>query len=240
VLHRFWLIRHALVHADSLSSLYGTNDVPVCGTTMEADAERYAALACRLPHPAQLVCSPLMRTQHTAEAIIRAGYPDQKPLIDAAFIEQDFGDLQGMPIKDFDSRPIANGESPHEPGKRHPFWPIHAAETPPGGESFAAMITRVGAGLERLLTELPGQNTIIVSHGGAIRAACAYALGLTPHQALCLAVDNISLTRIEHNRNGWRLVSMNEQICPPGCATPAKASRSGAQTALEQLQGASR
>jgi len=73
VLHRFWLIRHALVHADSLSSLYGTNDVPVCDTTMEAQAPRYAALAARLPHPARLICSPLKRTQITAEALVRAG-----------------------------------------------------------------------------------------------------------------------------------------------------------------------
>ncbi len=201
LLHRFWLIRHALVHAASLSYLYGTDDVPVCDATMAADTPRYAALAARLPRPARLVCTPLSRTQITAAAIMRAGYPSQTPHIDSAFVEQDFGDWQGMPISGFEER---------RTGERHPFWPIHAAETPPGGECFDDMIVRVGQGLERLLSSATGQDTIIVSHGGAIRAACAHALGLSAHQALCLAVDNISLTRLEFNRHGWRALSINE------------------------------
>ena len=54
MLHRFWLIRHALVEASSLTYLYGTADVPICESTMEAQAPRYAALAARLPAHAEL------------------------------------------------------------------------------------------------------------------------------------------------------------------------------------------
>jgi broad specificity phosphatase PhoE len=207
------------VHPDSLTCLYGTNDVPVCDVTMEADAPRYAALAARLPRPARVVCTPLSRTQRTAAAIMRAGYPQQTPQIDAAFIEQDFGDYQGLPVRQFEARPVAGAQSAPNEVARHPFWPIHAAETPPGGENFDAMIARVGDGLERLAADAPGANTIIVSHGGAIRAACAYALGLSAHQALCLAVDNISLTRLERNSHGWRVLSMNEHSTALACET---------------------
>jgi broad specificity phosphatase PhoE len=202
-LHRFWLIRHALVHPDSLTYLYGTNDVPVCDITMVADTPRYEALAARLPHPARLITSPLSRTQITAAAIIRAGYPDQTAIADPAFVEQDFGDWQGLPIAGFEAR------GAHE---RHPFWPIHAAETPPNGESFDDMVMRVGTALERLAAQPAGRDTIIITHGGTIRAACAHILGLTAHQALSLAVDNISLTRLEHRQTGWRLISLNEHL----------------------------
>ncbi|HUM09216.1 MAG TPA: histidine phosphatase family protein [Acidocella sp.] len=202
-MHQFWLIRHALVHPDSLSYLYGTDDVPLCEATMQAQAGRYAALAARLPRPARLVCTPLSRTRLTAEALMRRGYPKTGLQVEPAFVEQNFGQLQGMPIAGFDARGHA---------ERHPFWPIHAAETPPGGESFAHLITRVGAGLEALLASANGEHTIIVSHGGAIRAACAHALGLTPHQALCLQIDNISLTRLEFNDRGWRVLSINEHL----------------------------
>jgi broad specificity phosphatase PhoE len=229
LLQRFWLIRHALVHPGSMKHLYGANDVPICDDTMAADAPRYAALAARLPRPARLICTPLTRTQVTAAALIRAGYPDQTPLIDPAFVEQNFGTFQGQPISSFDARSTA---------ERHPFWPIHAHETPPEGESFADMITRTGAGLERLLAE-PTRDTIIVSHGGAIRAMCAYALGLTPHQALCLAVDNISLTRLEHNRHGWRILSVNEHLSTTACATPAPPSNEARRSHPKQTQGAS-
>ncbi len=212
-----------------MKHLYGTNDVPVCDDTMAADASRYAALAARLPRPARLICTPLTRTQLTMAALIRAGYPDETPLIDPAFVEQNFGAFQGEPISTFDARTTA---------ERHPFWPIHAHETPPEGESFAEMITRTGAGLERLLAE-PARDTIIVSHGGAIRAMCAYALGLTPHQALCLAVDNISLTRLEYSRHGWRILSVNEHFSTTACATPLQPSNGESRLHTKQPQGAS-
>ncbi len=216
--HRFWLIRHALVHPEALTCLYGVNDVPVCETTMTADAPRYAALAARLPRPARLLATPLSRTQATAAALIRAGYPATPLEIEADFVEQDFGDFQGLPIASFESRGL------HE---RHPFWPIHAAETPPNGESFGAMIDRVGRALERLLEAAPG-DIVIVTHGGAIRAACAHALRLTPHQGLSLAIENISLTRLEHGDHGWRIVSVNEHLStsnPSACQNPRSASR---------------
>lgn len=200
-MHQFWLIRHALVHRHSLPYLYGTNDVPICDETMETQTENYSLLAARLPRPARLICTPLTRTQLTADALERAGYPKQPRLTEPAFIEQDFGELQGRPISEFDAR--------HQ-GERHPFWPINASETPPGGESFAQLIARVGNGLEALCKTADGTDTVIICHGGTIRAACAHALKLTPHQALCLQIDNISLTRIAHTRQGWRILSVNE------------------------------
>jgi len=229
LLHRFWLIRHARVHAESLTRLYGTDDVPVCDVTMAADAPAYAALAARLPRPARLVCTPLVRTQATAAALVRAGYPQQTPLLDPAFVEQNFGALQGTPIAHFDARPAAG---------RHPFWPIHAEETPPGGERFDDIIRRVGAGLERLLASAEGRDTIIVSHGGAIRAAVAHALGLSAHQALCLSVENISLTRLEHNKAGWRVIAINEHFATQACAVRETSSSSGAHDDVKQTQGA--
>jgi broad specificity phosphatase PhoE len=229
LLHRFWLIRHALVHADSLRFLYGTNDVPICDSTMAANAAVYAALAARLPRDARWVCTPLSRTQLTAAAIMRAGYPVRTPLIDPAFVEQNFGALQGLPIADFEARDAA---------ARHPFWPIHALEKPPGGESFDDMILRVGNGLETLVESAgEAENTVIVTHGGAIRAACAHALQLTAHQALCLAVENISLTRLEHTARGWRMVSLNEQLFTASCEMQAASSFS--QAHHKQTEGTS-
>jgi broad specificity phosphatase PhoE len=199
---RVWLIRHALVHPDAMTCLYGTQDVAICDVTMAADAHRYRALARRLPAPAAWYATPLSRTQLTAEAIFEAGYPARLLRIEPGFIEQDFGEWQGVPMQEFSARMGT---------KKHPFWPVAAAVRPPGGESFDEMILRVGAALNRLAQEEAG-DVVVVSHGGAIRAACAHALQLDPHQALSLAVDNISLTRLEWNGSGWRVISLNEQL----------------------------
>ncbi|HEX7389698.1 MAG TPA: histidine phosphatase family protein [Acidiphilium sp.] len=198
---RFWLIRHALVDPESLSILYGTLDVPLCATTRTADAPRYAALATRLPHDAVWLVTPLSRTRLTADSIMEAGYGRISADVEPALIEQDFGAWQGLPMRDFVNRP-----------NQHPFWPVGGDEAPPDGETFAAMRDRVGEALERLAQVHAGRNIIAISHGGAIRAAIAHALGLSAHQALSLAVDNLSITRIERHRKAWRFVSLNEQL----------------------------
>ncbi len=181
--------------------------MPLCETALGRQAGTFAGLAARLPRPARIICTPLSRTQLTLQAIVAAGYPPAAPALDAAFVEQNFGRFQGLPIAQFDGRAA---------GTRHPFWPIHADETPPGGENFAMMTARVGARLEALSADTDAfENTVIVSHGGAIRAACAHALGLTAHQALCLSVENLSLTRLEHDERGWRVASLNEHVSPP-------------------------
>jgi alpha-ribazole phosphatase len=200
---RLWLVRHALVAQEALAYLYGTNDVPICETSMASHGGRYAALAGRLPQPAHVVVTPLTRTHLTFAALVRAGYPAQEPRVERAFIEQNFGEWQGRAIAEFNDRVVRD---------KHPFWPIHAAETPPGGESFQDMMHRVGEGMERLSSEYRNNDVIVISHGGAIRAACAYALGLNPHQALSLSIENISLTRLERHEESWRLISLNEQL----------------------------
>jgi broad specificity phosphatase PhoE len=72
------------------------------------------------------------------------------------------------------------------------------------------VIARVGAALERLSVEHRGQDVVIVSHGGAIRAAVAHCLRIGPDNALHLSVQNLSLTRLERHEDGWRVVCVNE------------------------------
>jgi alpha-ribazole phosphatase len=66
--------------------------------------------------------------------------------------------------------------------------------------------------METLAKSYAGETVVVVSHGGAIRAAIAEALGLTSDQALSLAIDNLSVSRVERHGHAWRVVSLNEQI----------------------------
>lgn len=196
---RFWMIRHARVDPAALSILYGTLDVPICETTLAGEATRYAALAARLPAPASWVVTPLNRTRQTAMALFEAGYEPAPLIVEPDLVEQDFGAWQGRPLADFET---------HE--ARHPFWPIGGGHTPPEGESFEALQGRVASALERLAARFRGQDVVVVAHGGSIRAAAAHALDLTADQALNIAIDNISLTRLERHPRAWRVASVNE------------------------------
>jgi len=198
---RFWLIRHAIVEENARAYLYGVMDVPLCETTLLEQAPIYRSLAARLPQPAIWLVTPLSRTQKTAETIFAHGYPRVTPVVESALIEQSLGEWQGLVHADLPSRLTLPA---------HAFWPLGGHETPPGGESMAEVITRVGTAIEGLAMAHEDQDLVIVSHGGAIRGAVAHALRIGPDNALHMSVHNLSLTRLERCAEGWRVVCVNE------------------------------
>lgn len=199
---RFWLIRHALVSENERARLYGVQDVSLCPDTLVAQAPQYRALAARLPQPAVWGCTPLSRTRRTAEAIFAAGYPEEKLHVLPGLIEQNLGEFQGLVHADLPDRLSTPA---------HPFWPLSASERPPGGESMEDVVVRVGAAMDALAEEHAGRDVVIVSHGGAIRAAVAHALGIGAREALHFSVHNISLTRLDRvPGQGWRVACVNE------------------------------
>lgn len=197
----FWLIRHALVQENARAFLYGVMDVPLCETTLLEQAPMYRSLAARLPRPADWLVTPLSRTRRTAETIFAHGYPPASLTVEPGLIEQSLGEWQGLPHADLPARLALPA---------HAFWPLAGNEKPPGGESMAEVITRVGATMERLAAKHPSRNVVIVSHGGAIRGAIAHALKIGPDNALHLSIQNLSLTRLDKTPQGWRVVCVNE------------------------------
>ncbi len=198
---RFWLIRHALVEENARAFLYGVMDVALCETTLIEQAPMYRSLAARLPRPATWLVTPLSRTRRTAETIFAHGYPKAQPVIEPGLIEQSLGEWQGLPHADLPSRLTLPA---------HAHWPLGGNEKPPGGESMTEVITRVSAAMERLSAAHTDQDVVIVSHGGAIRAAVAHALDISADSALRLSIQNLSLTRLERCPDTWRVVCVNE------------------------------
>lgn len=198
---RFWFIRHALVDENSRGMLYGIMDVPICENTLRDQAPMYQTLARRLPRPAVWRVTPLSRTRRTAEAIFAHGYPRMDLDEEPALIEQSLGDWQGLPHAELPPKLTLT---------KHPFWPLAGHERPPNGESMAEVVTRAGARLEAMAHEFRRRDVVVVSHGGTIRAVVAHALGVDPDHALHLSIENLSLTRLERNSAGWRVLCVNE------------------------------
>ncbi len=197
----FWLIRHALVSEAERAQLYGIRDVGLCDDTLVAQVPQYQALAAKLPRPAVWACTPLSRTRRTAEAIFAAGYPAQPLLVEPGLIEQNLGEYQGLRHAELPALLTAPA---------HPFWPLAADARPPGGESVVEMLVRVGPAIEAVAARHAGQDVVIVSHGGTIRAAVAHALRIDADRALRFSVQNLSLTRLDLVDGEWRVVCVNE------------------------------
>ncbi len=199
---RLFLVRHALVEPSARAVVYGSMDVALCELALQQEAASYRWLAARLPQGARWVVTPLSRTRATAAAIFAAGYAPAPLEVEPDLAEQHLGDWQGVSHERF-------AELIRHPA--HPFWPHAAEEKPPGGESFAEVVVRVSAVLDRLVQDTPGRDIVIVAHGGSIRAAVAQAMGLSPHQALIFSVRNLSMTRLERHGMDWRVAAVNEE-----------------------------
>jgi alpha-ribazole phosphatase len=181
---RLWLIRHAPVAAPG--GLIHGDDAPAD----TSDAAAIAALRAKLPARAACFASPSVRTRETAAAL------GLRPINEAKFREQDFGDWTGRRHDDL-ARELGVAY--------HDFWRAPADSKPPGGESFAEQIDRVREGF----AELPADDVILVVHSGTVRAALAIALDLPPLAALRFAIDPLSLTRIDRLAGGWRVIGVN-------------------------------
>jgi broad specificity phosphatase PhoE len=200
---RWWWVRHAPVRSDG-GRIYGQSDLSCdCGDTHVFDA-----LARVLPSGALWFSSHLARTRETMRAIWAAGdlAPSGPPHEVRDFAEQHLGEWQGLDRAGFFAA------RPEQPGS---YWFGLAGERPPGGESFADLHDRTRAAIGRLGPECRGRDVVIVAHGGTIRAALAVALGLEPQGGLAFAVENCSVTRLDHletaDASGWRVVMVNHQ-----------------------------
>lgn len=204
---RWWWVRHAPVIGAN-GKIYGQSDLD-CDVS---DTPAFQGLAEKLPEGAVWVTSNLVRTIDTAAAIFDAGGPapvdPPLPLIEPEFAEQNFGDWQSHSWDDL-----------HEAGtgEYKAFWDSPGYNAPPGGESFADLIERASAGIERLNEEYQGRDIVAVTHGGTIRAAVALAMNAEPLAALAVKVDNLTLTRLDHvserlfkgQGGSWRVAGLN-------------------------------
>lgn len=122
-----------------------------------------------------LVSSDLGRAQTAGEAI---GEAAGMPLtLDHRWRELHFGDWDGLAPSAIDDAALAR------------FWGDPDACPPPNGESWSALTDRVSAAL-RALAPRP---TLVVTHGGAMRAAFAWLCGLDHRRAWALDLPYAAL-----------------------------------------------
>jgi len=200
---RWWWVRHAPV-VNGEGMIYGSSDIE-CDVS---ETPHFESLARTLPEEAVLVTSHLTRTKKTAQAIADAGLHFPEAIIEEDFGEQNFGDWQGM---SWDQMMQADPET------YKVYWSDPTRNRPPGGESFADLIARTGAVIDRLTAEHSGRDIVVVAHGGTIRAAMAVALKLQPEQGMAIRVDTLSTSVLENVEDGllrgkggvWRVVGVN-------------------------------
>jgi len=139
----------------------------------------------RLFQPVHVIASYYLRAHETARVIAEAM---KLPLeIEPKLHEREVGVLNGQPYE-------AAYKMPDYDPKQHWTW------APKGGESFVDVMNRVGPILDRLAQRYRGQDVVVVSHGGVMKALWAYVTGdwETTHTP-----PNCGIVLIEHSDKGY-------------------------------------
>ncbi|WP_309708490.1 histidine phosphatase family protein [Pseudolysinimonas sp.] len=144
-----YLVRHGETEWNRQRRIQGLTDIPLNATGRE-QARLTGLLLTRRPI-SRVVASPLGRARETAE-IIATQIGLDAPQLREAFVERNYGAAEGLDFHEIDVR--------YPPGV-----------DVPGRESREDVAARVIPALQTLAAEHPGEAIVVVSHGGAIRAA---------------------------------------------------------------------
>lgn len=180
-----WLIRHPPV-ALPAGICYGVSDVPAMALT----SDRIAAMRASLPLATRIVSSPLSRCLALAHALARGGEP---PIPDTRLREMDFGNWELLPFA-------------HIERDRIDAWAAAPWDfLPPGGERAEDMSRRVLSALRDHLAAA-ADALALVAHGGPLRVIMGHLLRLPREQWLALPCDPGSLTHLQLDDSGARLL----------------------------------
>ena len=136
----------------------------------------------------KLVSSPLLRCQEFAHEL--GGKMKKKVTLNSEFREINFGVWEGLTTKELMKK---------DPGALQRYWQDPDKHTPEGGEGLTDFITRIHTAWDTLVEESKDEHTLLVCHGGVIRAILVRALDM-PHSKLWnFDVPYANVTRIVYH-----------------------------------------
>jgi len=178
--------RHGRTEANREQRLLGRLDPDLD----ELGRAQAAALADHIGPVDRIVSSPLLRTRQTAAAW------GQVVDIDDRWIELDYGDLDGVPL-------ASVGPEVWQ------AWRSDLDYAPAGGESIGALGHRVRAACEDLRADAVDGTVVVISHVSPIKAAVAWALGVSDDVAWRMFVAPAAITTIAVSESGASLHGFN-------------------------------
>jgi broad specificity phosphatase PhoE len=187
---RLLLVSHASTAAQRAGRFPVDHDALDARSIAETEAAR-ARLA--IPDDAAAFAGPAVCARQTASALGLVA------TVDRSLADMNYGKWHGQKLIE-----IAR-EAPHELAA----WTRDPNAAPPGGESFATLVMRVGAWLDALnttaedLASTHPRNVVAVTHAPLLRAAIVYALGASPGVFPRIEIAPLSLVELRRSSRGW-------------------------------------
>jgi len=196
---RVYLVRHGTTEWNREEIFRGRVD---CGLNETGRAEaRSVATYFERVNLEGIYTSPLARAAETA-AVIAVGR-GLEVVSDPAFIDLDFGEWQGHPLK----------EVREKYPELYRAWRERPREvTFPGGENLDQVRERAWEGLLKVVREHPDRTVVIVSHRVITKVLICAALGLDNSHFWQIKQDTTAINCLEYAR-GIFIVSLLNDTC---------------------------
>jgi alpha-ribazole phosphatase len=171
------LIRHTSLQIEP-GICYGQSDIDVAASFVSEVASTQTKLAEMTFDT--IYTSPLQRCVKLAEALNLG-----EPILDNRLLELNFGDWE-MQTWDAIPRDIFDGWA-HD----------YANQAPPNGETFSQLQQRGLNFLDEMQAKHVGENIVVVTHGGMIRALLAHVLNMELKGLFRFNIDHASVTQLD-------------------------------------------
>ncbi|MBA2565100.1 MAG: histidine phosphatase family protein [Gemmatimonadetes bacterium] len=181
---RLLLVRHPETDWNKEGRWQGHADQPLNATGI---GQMLASLeAIRAEGVAAIYTSDLLRAQEMAVWLgIKLGL---RPRVAASLRERSMGEWEGL-----------------TPAEVRARWPLEFARaeadplrvSPPGGESFAALLRRAAPPLARIASQHPGETALVATHGGILKALLCTLLDMDLAERETLGLHNGSRVLLE-------------------------------------------
>ena len=182
----WWWVRHGPTHADVLA---GWTDIPAD----LSDVSQLSRLSSFLPERAVVISSDLSRASKTADAIAKG----RKRLPDAPELREiNFGSWDGKPFSQI---------SQEHPSLSKKYFSDPGSHAPPGGESWAAVSSRVSEFVDLTTASRVGEHIVAVAHFGAILTQVQRATRQSTRALSARRVQNLSVTRLSFSADSWTM-----------------------------------
>lgn len=191
---RILAIRHGETAWNVDTRIQGHLDIPL-NDTGRWQAERLARALAARDNIHAIYCSDLQRAHHTAQAIADAtGAP---LLTHAGLRERGFGIFEGKTYAEIEQTWPEESERWRQ---RVPHW------APPGGESLLQVRERITRTLHELAAGHPGEQIVLVAHGGIMDQLYRAATGQDLQAPRTWQLGNTAVNRLLWTPQGLSLV----------------------------------
>lgn len=208
---RLILVRHGESEGNKAQRFSPNPDIHLTEIGME-QARESGRLIARHFRASRVVASSYHRARHTAQLIAETiGYGGEI-LVEPDLRERNIGELAGQPYRSMIEHPEYD---------RARFWEWR----PSGGESLDDVRDRAAPVLVRLVERFPGEDVVVVSHGGVMLALCAHVEGGWTRPRVA---RNCEILVVSHALGEpWRLAELDEHVAN---AAPPVADDGAAET----------